>query len=98
MTTPEDIQSEDFKKANAEVEQILGATKPKHLGQGLTSGIGYILRGAVGACGAVVVCPTRSFDVVVPYGGSFSLSPSPCLAFLIKIVSFFLHPPLPILL
>ena len=55
MTTPEEIQSEDFKKANEEVEQILGATKPKHLGQGLTSGIGYILRGAVGACGAVVV-------------------------------------------
>mmetsp|Transcript_52860 Transcript_52860/g.128193 ORF Transcript_52860/g.128193 Transcript_52860/m.128193 type:complete len:549 (-) Transcript_52860:1501-3147(-) len=57
MTTPEEIQTEDFKKANEEVEQILGATKPKHLGQGLTSGIGYILRGAVGACGAVVLMP-----------------------------------------
>lgn len=49
------MKSEDFRKAHDEVEQILGATRPKHLGQGLTSGVGYILRGAVGACGAVVV-------------------------------------------
>jgi hypothetical protein len=44
-----------YDEASAEVELILGATKPKHLGQGLTSGLGYILRGAVGACGAMVV-------------------------------------------
>ena len=73
--TPEEIQTEDFKKANEEVEKILGATKPKHLGQGLTSGIGYILRGAVGACGAVVVScvwnlltiTTQKVDVIVSF-------------------------------
>lgn len=44
--------------ANAEVEHILGSTKPKHIAEGLQSGIGYILKGAVGACGAVVLMPT----------------------------------------
>lgn len=49
---------EEYHKAKTEVEHILGVTKPKHLGQGLTSGVGYILRGAVGAAGAIVLCPT----------------------------------------
>lgn len=44
-----------YEEANAEVEQILAATQPKHLVEGFTSGIGYIMRGAVGFCGAVVV-------------------------------------------
>ena len=49
------MADDDYEEANAEVEHILAASKPRHLGEGLTSGIGYILRGAVGACGAVVV-------------------------------------------
>jgi hypothetical protein len=48
-------ETEDYDLANAEVEQILGTIKPKHVGEGLASGIGYILRGAIGACGALVV-------------------------------------------
>jgi hypothetical protein len=51
-------EDEEYDLANMEVEQILGTTKPKHIGEGLTSGIGYILRGAIGACGAVVLMPT----------------------------------------
>ncbi|KAG7348343.1 DnaJ protein [Nitzschia inconspicua] len=51
-------EDEEYYKARDEVEYILGVTKPKHLGEGLTSGVGYILRGAVGAAGAIVLCPT----------------------------------------
>lgn len=51
-------ETEDYDLANAEVEQILGTIKPKHVGEGLASGIGYILRGAIGACGALVLMPT----------------------------------------
>lgn len=50
-------EDDEYHKAKAEVEHILGVTKPKHLGEGLTSGVGYILRGAVGAAGAIVLCP-----------------------------------------
>jgi hypothetical protein len=45
----------EYDEASAEIEQLLGATKPKHIVHGLSSGVEYILRGAVGACGAVVV-------------------------------------------
>ena len=48
-------EKEDYDLANEEVEKILGRKKPKNFGEGLTSGIGYILRGAIGACGALVV-------------------------------------------
>jgi hypothetical protein len=51
-------EAEEYDKAKTEVEHILGATNPKHLGEGLTWGLGYILRGAVGAAGALVLCPT----------------------------------------
>mmetsp|Transcript_8455 Transcript_8455/g.18230 ORF Transcript_8455/g.18230 Transcript_8455/m.18230 type:complete len:554 (+) Transcript_8455:210-1871(+) len=47
-----------YERANEEVESILGTTKPKHIGEGISSGLGCILRGAVGACGAVVLFPT----------------------------------------
>lgn len=49
--------TDDYDLANEEVEKILGTTKPKNIGEGLSSGIGYILRGAIGACGAVVLMP-----------------------------------------
>ena len=52
-------ETDDYDLANEEVEKILGTTKPKNIGEGLTSGIGYILRGAIGACGAVVVSTLR---------------------------------------
>mmetsp|Transcript_27973 Transcript_27973/g.31426 ORF Transcript_27973/g.31426 Transcript_27973/m.31426 type:complete len:91 (+) Transcript_27973:39-311(+) len=49
-------EEEEYDMANAEVEHILGTTKPKHIAEGLQSGLGYILRGAVGAAGVMVVC------------------------------------------
>jgi hypothetical protein len=52
------MSQEDQDAASNEVEKILGATKPKHIGEGVTSGVGYILRGAVGACGAALLMPT----------------------------------------
>jgi hypothetical protein len=54
-SSQQDAESE----ASAEIERILGAQqKPKHLGEGLTNGVGHILMGAVGACGAAVLMPT----------------------------------------
>mmetsp|Transcript_22268 Transcript_22268/g.24807 ORF Transcript_22268/g.24807 Transcript_22268/m.24807 type:complete len:566 (+) Transcript_22268:39-1736(+) len=51
-------EEEEYDMANAEVEHILGTTKPKHIAEGLQSGLGYILRGAVGAAGVMVLMPT----------------------------------------
>ncbi|KAL3904430.1 MAG: hypothetical protein SGARI_004928, partial [Bacillariaceae sp.] len=51
-------ENEEYDKAKAEVETILGQHKPKHVGEGLSTGVGYILKGAVGAAGALVLCPT----------------------------------------
>mmetsp|Transcript_63433 Transcript_63433/g.95765 ORF Transcript_63433/g.95765 Transcript_63433/m.95765 type:complete len:537 (-) Transcript_63433:122-1732(-) len=46
-------------EASSDIQKILtGRQKPKHLGDGLSSGVGAIFRGAVGACGAVVLMPT----------------------------------------
>jgi len=54
----DDDDDDDYLIANEEVEQILGSTRPKNFGEGVTSGIGYMLRGAIGAVGAVVLMPT----------------------------------------
>ena len=67
------MANDGYEEANAEVEHILAASRPRHLGEGLTSGLGYILRGAVGACGAVVVSDTVARSSFVAYV-SFSLS------------------------
>jgi hypothetical protein len=40
MPSPTTELDEEYEKAKVEVEQLLGATKPKHLGEGLTSGVG----------------------------------------------------------
>ena len=50
-------KEEEEKLASDEIERILGATAPKHLGDGITSGLGYILQGAVGAAGVAVLMP-----------------------------------------
>mmetsp|Transcript_27674 Transcript_27674/g.75427 ORF Transcript_27674/g.75427 Transcript_27674/m.75427 type:complete len:555 (-) Transcript_27674:1995-3659(-) len=54
----ESSSDSEYHRANEEIEYILGATAPKHIGEGISSGLGYILRGAVGACGAIVLLPT----------------------------------------
>jgi len=48
-----------------EINVLLDQTRPKHVGTGITSGIGYILAGAVGACGIAVLSP-----VVAAKGGA----------------------------
>jgi hypothetical protein len=58
-TTPAGKQQDAESEASADIEKILlGRQKPKHLGEGLTNGVGSILRGAVGACGAAILMPT----------------------------------------
>ena len=57
----------EYERANEEVESILGTTRPKHIGEGISSGLGCILRGAVGACGAVVVRACIECECVVLY-------------------------------
>lgn len=55
-------KQEDLKKQQAEAQEqlnaILDSSRPKHAGQGLTSGLGNIVGGAVGACGIIVLAPT----------------------------------------
>eukprot|EP00531_Pseudo-nitzschia_arenysensis_P002073 CAMPEP_0116122510 /NCGR_PEP_ID=MMETSP0329-20121206/4253_1 /TAXON_ID=697910 /ORGANISM="Pseudo-nitzschia arenysensis, Strain B593" /LENGTH=541 /DNA_ID=CAMNT_0003616363 /DNA_START=113 /DNA_END=1735 /DNA_ORIENTATION=- len=51
-------ENDDYHIASEQVEQILGNTQPKNFGEGVTSGVGYMLRGAIGAVGAVVLMPT----------------------------------------
>ena len=45
--------------ASIEIEQILGKcySKPKHIGEGLTSGVAIIIRGTVGAVGTAILMP-----------------------------------------
>ena len=40
MSSPTTETEEEYEKAKEEIEHLLGATKPKHLGEGLTSGVG----------------------------------------------------------
>mmetsp|Transcript_422 Transcript_422/g.669 ORF Transcript_422/g.669 Transcript_422/m.669 type:complete len:522 (-) Transcript_422:406-1971(-) len=49
---------EEHQKAKAELEDSIREARPKNLGHGITSGLGHILGGAVGAVGAAVLAPT----------------------------------------
>lgn len=40
-----------------EVDEILNRNRPRHLVDGIASGIGFVLAGAVGACGILVLSP-----------------------------------------
>jgi hypothetical protein len=48
---------DEHNNASEEIEEMLGATRPKNLRQGLTSGLGYIVQGAVGAVGIALLMP-----------------------------------------
>jgi hypothetical protein len=48
-------QSEE--EALEEVDEILNRNRPKHLADGIASGMGFVLAGAVGACGILVLSP-----------------------------------------
>jgi hypothetical protein len=44
-------------EALSEVDEILNRNRPKHLVDGIASGVGFVLAGAVGACGILVLSP-----------------------------------------
>ncbi len=82
---------DDYDIASEQVEQILGNTQPKNFGEGLTSGVGYMLRGAIGAVGAVVVSSTfLDFPLSTPFCilCQYSHSTSFLNPFVLRIIYF----------
>lgn len=59
MSSPNKYQPRDEHEAQAarEIEVMLDRTRPKGLVEGVTSGVGYILGGALGACGILALSP-----------------------------------------
>jgi hypothetical protein len=57
------------KKAMEEIEHMLDGSRPKTLGEGLSSGVGNIVHGAVGAAGVAVILPTTGLAVGLKQGG-----------------------------
>lgn len=57
--SPEEIQAERD-QAKDQLEEILKQSRPKNVQQGVTSGVGNVLAGAVGAAGVAVLMPTVS--------------------------------------
>lgn len=55
MTSKEQQTKEE--DASKDIQELLGATRPKNVAQGLASGVGYILQGAVGAVGIAILMP-----------------------------------------
>ena len=56
-------------EATQQVESILDASRPKNLVQGVTSGVGNILMGAVGSVGCAVLLPTTGLIAGLKGGG-----------------------------
>lgn len=65
------MSSTKLKQAEAkqQVESILDASRPKNVVQGVTSGIGNILMGAVGSVGCAVLLPTTGLISGLKGGG-----------------------------
>lgn len=66
--TPEELQRER-EEAQKQLEQMLSASRPKGLKEGLTSGTSNIVQGAVGAAGIAVIAPTMGLAVGLQRGG-----------------------------
>mmetsp|Transcript_7093 Transcript_7093/g.12831 ORF Transcript_7093/g.12831 Transcript_7093/m.12831 type:complete len:555 (-) Transcript_7093:96-1760(-) len=66
-------RQEDLKKQQAEAQEklntILDSSRPKHAGEGLASGFGNIVGGAVGAVGIIVLAPVVGTAVGGKNGG-----------------------------
>eukprot|EP00934_Nitzschia_sp_Nitz4_P001158 Nitzschia sp. Nitz4//scaffold233_size31335//23674//25487//NITZ4_007954-RA/size31335-processed-gene-0.10-mRNA-1//-1//CDS//3329543388//1158//frame0 len=45
---------------STQIQHILGTTRPKHLADGVTSGVGYIVKGAIGGLGCAVLLPAMA--------------------------------------
>jgi len=56
-------------EAKQQVETILDASRPKNLAQGVTSGVGNILVGAIGSVGCAVLLPTTGLIAGLKGGG-----------------------------
>jgi hypothetical protein len=66
--TKEEMEAER-KEALQNINQILDSTRPKTLGDGVSSGVGNILQGAVGAVGVAVLMPTLGLATGIKQGG-----------------------------
>lgn len=69
MTKTEAELLAEREKAQADLEQILNTSRPKNLQQGLQTGVGNILSGAVGAVGVAVLLPTVGMAMGGKKGG-----------------------------
>jgi len=56
-------QLREQKEAQEQIDALLKQTRPKNIGQGVTSGIGNIVGGALGAVGIIVVAPVMGATV-----------------------------------
>jgi len=56
-------------EAKAQLDSILNQTRPKNLKEGLTSGVGNIVSGAVGAVGVAIIAPTAGAKRGAEQGG-----------------------------
>ena len=63
--SPEEIEAER-EQAKAQLEEIIKTSRPKNVQQGMTAGVGNILKGAVGGAGVAVLIPTVSLVVRFP--------------------------------
>jgi len=66
--SPEELEAEQ-QAAKEQLQAILDSNRPKHLGYGITSGVGNIVSGAVGAVGVVVMAPAMGTAVGAQQGG-----------------------------
>lgn len=66
--TKEELEAEQA-AAREQLNAILDQSRPKHLGQGITSGLSNIVAGAVGAVGIVVLAPVVGTAVGAKQGG-----------------------------
>ena len=62
-------QLKEQQEAQEQLNAILKQTRPKNLGQGLTSGVGNIVGGAIGAVGVIVVAPVVGATAGAQSGG-----------------------------
>ena len=56
-------------EAKQQIDSLLDASRPKNLAQGVTSGVGNILMGAIGSVGCAVLLPTTGLIAGLKGGG-----------------------------
>jgi curved DNA-binding protein CbpA len=66
--TPEQL-AQEREEAQQALDQILNTTRPRNLGEGLSTGVSNIVQGAVGAAGVAVILPTMGLAKGLQHGG-----------------------------